>query len=259
MHYPWVISSVPVSHILSTRESYPQYPWVISSVPVRICSTRESYHQYPWVISLVLMRVCSICEDMQYLWGKFNSFIIRINLLTGTAYPHWYWGYDSRVLRIWLTGTTYPHGYWGYDLRVMHTLTGTEDITHRYWWYDSQVMHILTATAYSLYRVILHNYTLHTIHYSLHTGHYTPYARHYTLDTTLCQVQDGGGVVGNRIYWRLRFYWYIFKISRFRDFVSNFHEIAEILTILDCLEKLKNSENMNISYINLKHVIRRNM
>ena len=42
MQYPWVISSVPVSHILSTCESYPQYPWLISSVPVsHILSTRE--------------------------------------------------------------------------------------------------------------------------------------------------------------------------------------------------------------------------
>ena len=78
MHYPWVISSVLVSHILSTREGT-HYPWVISSVPVshilstvRICSTRESYPQYPWVISSVPVRVCCTCEDMQYQWGKFH-------------------------------------------------------------------------------------------------------------------------------------------------------------------------------------------
>ena len=52
MQYPWEYA-LPVSHIISTRESYPQYPWVISSVPVRICSTCESYPQYPWVISSV--------------------------------------------------------------------------------------------------------------------------------------------------------------------------------------------------------------
>ena len=66
--YRWVISSVPVSHIISTCESYHQYPWVISSVPVRICSTPESYPQYPWV----------------------NLYEWRMNetSLTGTAYPH---------------------------------------------------------------------------------------------------------------------------------------------------------------------------
>ena len=102
MHYPWGYA-LPMSRIISTRESYPQYlwsyavpvshilsthenmqyPWVISSVPVshilspgRICRTRES--------SSVHVRVCSICEDMQYLWGKFHSFFIHINLVTGT-------------------------------------------------------------------------------------------------------------------------------------------------------------------------------
>ena len=132
MHYPWVISSVPVSHILSTREGM-HYPWVISSVPVsHILSTREDM-QYPWHHSTR--------EDM-------------------TAYPHGYWGYDSRVLRIWLTGTAYPHGYWGYDSRVLRIwltgtayiriwLTGTEDMTHGYWGYDSQVLMIwLTGNAY---------------------------------------------------------------------------------------------------------------
>ena len=59
--YPWVITSVPMSHILSTREDM-QYLWVISLVPVRICNTRELYPQYPWVISSVPMRICSTCE-----------------------------------------------------------------------------------------------------------------------------------------------------------------------------------------------------
>ena len=78
MPYPWVISSVPVSHILSTCESYPQYPWVISSAPVRICSTRESYHQYPWVISSVPVRICSARESYhQYPW-VISSVPVRI-------------------------------------------------------------------------------------------------------------------------------------------------------------------------------------
>ena len=155
MQYPWVISSVPVSHILSTREDM-QYPWVISSVPVRICSTRKSYHQCPWVISSVSMTVCSTCEDMQYPWGKFHSFFIHINLLTGTKdMTHGYWWYDSRVLHI-LTGTEdMTHGYcissgvWGYDSWVLHILTGTEDMTHGCWGYDSRVLRIwLTGNAY---------------------------------------------------------------------------------------------------------------
>ena len=111
MHYPWVISSLPVSHILSTR------------------------------------------EDMHYPWGKFHSFFIHINFLTGTAYFHGYWGYDSRVLRIWLTGTAYPHRYWGYDSQVLMILLTGNAYPHGYWGYDSRVLHTLTGTAYSLYRV----------------------------------------------------------------------------------------------------------
>ena len=75
MHYPWVISSVPVSHsslpvrICITCESYPQCLWVISPVPVKICITREPYSQYLWVISSVPVRICSTRESYpQYLW-----------------------------------------------------------------------------------------------------------------------------------------------------------------------------------------------
>ena len=75
-------------------------------------------------------------------WG-YDSRVLMI-WLTGTAYPHGYWGYDSRVLKIWLTGTAYPHGYWGYDSRVlMIWLMGTA-YPHGYWGYDSRVLHILT-------------------------------------------------------------------------------------------------------------------
>ena len=88
MQYPWGYA-LPVSHIISTRESYPQYPWgyavpmshilstcedmqyswVISSVPVsHILSTREDMH-YPWVISSVpASHILSTREDMQYPW-----------------------------------------------------------------------------------------------------------------------------------------------------------------------------------------------
>ena len=185
MQYPWVISSVPVSHILSTHEDM-QYPWVISSVPMRICSTRESYHQYLWVISSVpVSHILSTCEDMQYPWVISSVPVVHIlsahedmqypwvNLyewrmnetsLTGTAYPHRYWGYDSRVLRIWLTGTAYPHRYWWYDSRVLHILTGTEGMTHGYWGYDSRVLMIwLTGNAYP-HRYCIPSRVLHIVY-----------------------------------------------------------------------------------------------
>ena len=55
---------------------------------------------------------------------------------------HGYWGYDSRVLRIWLTGTAFPHGYWGYDSRVlMIWLTGNA-YPHGYC-IPSRVLHIV--------------------------------------------------------------------------------------------------------------------
>ena len=127
MHYLWFISWVPMSHILSTNESYPQYPWVISSVPVsHILSTHEGM-QYPWGYAVPVSK---------FIWMK-NEW----------KFPHRYCIF-SQVLRIWLTGTAYSHRYWGYDSRVLHILTGTEDMTHGYWWYDSRVMHILTGTAY---------------------------------------------------------------------------------------------------------------
>ena len=137
--------AVPV-RICITRESYHQYPWVISSVPVRVCITRESYHQYLWVISSVPVRICSTREDMHYPWGKFHSFFIHINLLTGTAYPHGYWGYDSWVLHILMGTEDMTHGYWWYDSWVLHILTGTEDMTHGYC-ISSRVLRIwLTGT-----------------------------------------------------------------------------------------------------------------
>ena len=188
MHYPWVISSVPVSHILSTRESYPQYLWRYAVPMSHIISTRESYPQYPWVIfsesvshilstrkdmqcpwviSSVPVRVCSTHESHpQYSWGyavPMSKFIWMKNewklphgycissqvlhILTGTEdMTHGYWGYDSRVLRIWLTGTAYPHRYC-IPLRVLRIwLTGTA-YPHRYWGYDSRVLRIwLTGT-----------------------------------------------------------------------------------------------------------------
>ena len=98
-----------------------------------------------------VLHILTGTEDMTHGY-YISSQVLRI-WLTGTAYPHGYWGYDSWVLMIWLMGTVYPHGYWGYGSQVLHILTGTEDMTHKYWWYDSQVMHILMGTAYSLYKV----------------------------------------------------------------------------------------------------------
>ena len=169
MHYPWVISSVPVSHILSTREGM-HYPWVISSVPVsHILSTCEDM-QYLWVISSVpVSHILSTREDMQYPWVNLYEWRMNETSLTGNAYPHgycissrvlriWLTGTDdmthgycisSRVLRIWLTSTAYPHGYWGDDSRVlMIWLTGNA-YPHGYWGYDSRVLMIwLTGNAY---------------------------------------------------------------------------------------------------------------
>ena len=109
MHYPWVISSVPVSHILSTREDM-QYLWVISSVPVsHILSTRE---------------------DMQYPWVNLYEWRMNETYLTGNAYPHGYC-ISSRVLRIWLTGTDdMTHGYCISSRVLRIWLTGTYDMTH---------------------------------------------------------------------------------------------------------------------------------
>ena len=131
MHYPWVISSVPVSHILSTREGM-HYPWVISSVPVsHILSTREDM-QYPSVIlSVPVSHILSTREDMQYPWVNLYEWRMNETSRTGAAYPHRYC-IPSRVLRIWRTGTEYPHWYWEHDSRVLHILTDTEDMTHGY-------------------------------------------------------------------------------------------------------------------------------
>ena len=111
MQYPWEYA-LPVSHIISTRESYPQYPWVTSSVPMshilsmrEDMSTHESYPQYPWVISSVpVSHTLSTREDMQYPWVNLYEWRMNETSLTGTAYPHRYC-IPSRVLRIWLTGT----------------------------------------------------------------------------------------------------------------------------------------------------------
>ena len=166
MHYPWVISSVPV-RICSTRESYHQYPWVNRqyrwgyAVPVRdIISTRESYPQYRWGFAVPVSHILSTRKDMQYPWVNLYEWEMNEISLTGTAYPHAYC-IPSRVLRIWLTGTAYPHRYWGYDARVLRIwLTGTEDMTHGYWGYDisSRVLHTLTGTVCSLYRAGTVNY-----------------------------------------------------------------------------------------------------
>ena len=100
MHYPWVISSVPVK-LSSISVSYPQYPWGYAVPMSHILSTRESYPQYGWGYAAPVSHILSTRERMQYLWGyavpvREISFI-HINLLTGTTYPHGYWGYDFSV------------------------------------------------------------------------------------------------------------------------------------------------------------------
>ena len=47
MQYPRGYA-LPMSHIISIRESYPQYPWGYAVPVSHILSTRESYPQYPW-------------------------------------------------------------------------------------------------------------------------------------------------------------------------------------------------------------------
>ena len=159
MQYPWGYA-LPLSHIISTRESYPQYSWGYASPVSHIISTRESYPQYPWVISSVpVSHILSTHEDMQYPWGyalpvrevsfvlhsyKFiHGYCISSRVLKMT---YGYWWYDSWVLHILMGTEDMTHGYWGYDSRVLHILTGTEDMTHGYWWYDSRVLHILIGT-----------------------------------------------------------------------------------------------------------------
>ena len=108
--YLWVISSVPM-RICSTHESYPQYPWGYAVLVSHILSTREDI-QYRWVISSVpVSHILSTREDMQYPWVNLYEWRINETSLTGAAYPHGYWWYDSRVLMIWLMGNAYPHGY----------------------------------------------------------------------------------------------------------------------------------------------------
>ena len=113
--YPWVISSVPVSHILSTGEDM-QYLWVISSVPVsHILSTCESYPQYPWGYAVPVSKFIWMKNEWNFPHGYSISSQV-LHTLTGTEdMTHGYGGYDLRVLKIWLTGNAYPHRYWGYD------------------------------------------------------------------------------------------------------------------------------------------------
>ena len=137
MQYLWVISSVPVSHILSTREDM-QYLWVISSVPVcHILSTHEDM-QYPWVISSVPMSlILTAHEDMQYPW--FISSVPMSHILStheDMQYP-WVNLYEWRMNETSLMGNAYSHWYCIFS-RVLHILMGTEDMTHGYWGYDSQ-------------------------------------------------------------------------------------------------------------------------
>ena len=93
---------INMSHIISTRESYPQYPWVISSVPMsHILSTHESYPQYPWSYA-VPVRI----EDMQYLWRYAVPVREILFILHSYKFTHRYCMF-SRVLRIWLLSFLY--------------------------------------------------------------------------------------------------------------------------------------------------------
>ena len=127
MQYPWGYA-LPVSHIISTRESYPQYPWgyavpmshilstredmqypwVISSVPMsHILSTREDMH-YPWVIpSVPVSHILSTHEDMQYPW-VISSVPVSHILSTRESYPQYPWGYAVPMSHIIVPRESYP-------------------------------------------------------------------------------------------------------------------------------------------------------
>ena len=96
--------ALPLSHIISTCESYHQYLWVISSVPV-------SHPQFPWGYAAPVSHILSTCE----------------------SYPQYPWGYAAPVSKfIWMKNEwNFPHGYC-ISSQVLHTLTGTEDMTHGY-------------------------------------------------------------------------------------------------------------------------------
>ena len=86
MQYPWGYA-LPVSHIISTRESYPQYPWGYALPVSHIISTREDM-QYPWVISSVPM------SHPQYPWG----YAVPVSHIISTreSYPQYLWGHSTR-------------------------------------------------------------------------------------------------------------------------------------------------------------------
>ena len=108
MQYPWGYA-LPMSHIISTRDSYPQYTWGYAVPLSHILSTRESYPQYLWgyavpvshILSTVHVRICSTHE----------------------LYPQYH---DS-----------YPQHLWGYAVPVSHILSTHEDM--QYLWVISSV------------------------------------------------------------------------------------------------------------------------
>ena len=130
MQYPWGYA-LPMSHIISTRESYPQYPvshilstredmqypWVISSVPVRICNTRESYPQYLWGYVVPVSHILSLrwfkcwvqglmplkCSKPDFLFLKPNRSTIGANFGTKIHIQHTkvtdakFWQYANQI------------------------------------------------------------------------------------------------------------------------------------------------------------------
>ena len=125
----WVAQGRGLKYPGNLRETpcinYMQYPWGYAVPVSHIISTRESYSQYPWGYAVPVSHILSTCEDMQYPWVISSVPVREVSfILHSYKFTHGYWGYDSRVLRIWFTGTDdMTHGYWGYDSRVMHTLT----------------------------------------------------------------------------------------------------------------------------------------
>ena len=130
MRYPWEYA-VPVNHILSTCGAYLQYSWRYA-VPVSyILNTCKPYLQYPWGYAVPVSHILTTCDDMQYLSYPQQLWVIPsvpvshiLSTCEDMQHP-WVHLYERRMNDISFTGTAYPHGYWEYDSRLIHILTGT--------------------------------------------------------------------------------------------------------------------------------------
>ena len=90
-----------------------------------------------------VLHIFTGAEDMTHGYWGYDSRVLMMWLTDTEDMTHGYWWCDSRILMIWLTGNAYPHGYWGYGSRALRIwLTGTDDMTHGFW-ISSRVLHIV--------------------------------------------------------------------------------------------------------------------